>query len=403
MLLKEHEIYKGFYYCPFANETIVHPIGEAISLRTNKKLPKWYDKNNNMVKILIHHDNNVKYMNLPTLVGRMFINVPEQLKNKKICIYQDSDDKYDMSNLKWCTYKEVQEIAFNKKRDFFKQKFKLPDYINNLDFYDKEPIKCEFKPGYYYIPFTKAAIVINKNGDLFNLETNLEHPCTIDKKGYKVTQLGSDNFKSTWRVHRIVGLIFIKKPIQFKDISFQQLEINHKNCNKIDNLVDNLEWTTTYENMRHAWGNNLVNTNKIVLVRNILTNEVREIFSISECAKEFKLDNSVFHQHLNSSSAGRIIRYNNVFQLKEKFTTWPDKLMTEVYFNKFRPFCRFVFINTITNETLLFFSLPDACKYLKLNINTLKNNKTRHGLNKSTNNWLYITFKEYLDDKGKEI
>lgn len=155
--------------------------------------------------------------------------------------------------------------------------------------------------------------------------------------------------------------------------------------------------------MKHAWGNNLVNTNKIVLVRNILTNEVREIFSISECAKEFKLDNSVFHQHLNSSSAGRIIRYNNVFQLKEKFTTWPDKLMTEVYFNKFRPFCRFVFINTITNETLLFFSLPDACKYLRLNINTLKNNKTRHGLNKSTNNWLYITFKEYLDDKGKEI
>ena len=43
------------------------------------------------------------------------------------------------------------------------------------------------------------------------------------------------------------------------------------------NNYKNLEWVTLEENMKHAWINNLVNTNKIVLVRNILTNEVREI------------------------------------------------------------------------------------------------------------------------------
>lgn len=400
MLLKEHEIYKGFYYCPFANETIVHPIGEAISLRTNKKLPKWYDKKSNMIKILVHYDNTVKYMNLPTLIGRMFVSVPEQLKNKKICIYQDSDDKYDMSNLKWCTYKEVQEISFNKKRDFFKQKFKLPDYINNVNFYDKEPIECKFKPGYYYIPFTKAAIVINKNGDLFNLETNKDHPFTINKKGYKVTQLGSDNFKSTWQVHRILGILFIKKPSVYKNISFNKLEINHKNCIKLDNNIDNLEWVTTYENMKHAWNNNLIKINKIVLVRNIITNEIKEYFSISECAKEFKISESVFHQHLHSTSAGRIIKYNCVFQLKEKYNNWPNKLMIMVNFNQFRPFCRFVFINLLTSEKLLFFSIPDACKYLNLSINIVKNNKIRYGINKTINNWIYITFQEYLN-QGK--
>ena len=300
-------------------------------------------------------------------------------------------------NLKDFTHREIQKIYFNKKREYFKEKYNLPEYLEDIDSYNQKPIECPFKENYYYIPFTKSPIVIDKNGNLFNLEKNKEHPFTINKKGYKVTQLGSDSFKVTWQVHRLVGLLFVQKPSKFIDLSFDDLQINHKDCDKTNNNYKNLEWVTLIENMKHAWENNLVNTNKIVLVRNILTNEVREIFSISECAKEFKIDNSVFYQHVNSSSAGRIIRYNNVFQLKEKFITWPDKLMTEVYFNKFRPFCRFVFINLVTKQTMIFFSLPEACSYLNLNINILKNNKTRYNTSKPLNNWIYISFEEYLN------
>lgn len=302
-------------------------------------------------------------------------------------------------NLKDFNHKEIQEIYFNQKRKQFKEKYKLPEYLIDVDSYNQKPIECLFKKDYYYIPFTKSPIVIDKNGNLFNLEKNKEHPFTINKKGYKVTQLGSDSFKSTWQVHRLVGLLFVQKPFKFLDLSFDDLQINHKDCNKANNNYKNLEWVTLQENMEHAWKNNLVNSNKIVLVRNILTNEVREIFSISQCAKEFKIDNSIFHQHINSSSAGRIIRYNSVFQLKEKFITWPDKLMTEVEFNKFRPFCRFVFINTVTKQTLIFFSIPEACKYLNLNINVLKNNKTRYGIDKPTDNWIYITYDQFLNQR----
>lgn len=401
MQLQEHEIYKGYYYCPFANETIVHPIGEAISLRTNKKLGKWYDNKQNVIKILLHNNGSNKFMTLPLVIAKMFIPIPDNLKNKKIFILQLSNDKYDVSesNLKWCTCQDVQKLSFVKKRNQYKEKFNLPDYIDNIDFYNNEPIECKFKEGYYYIPFTKAPIVINKEGILFNLETNKEHIYRINKKGYKVTELGTDNFKSTWLIHRIVGLIFIKKPDKYKKLPFKELEINHKNCIKTENIINNLEWVTTYDNMKHAWENNLVNTNKIVLARNILTNQVKEIFSISECANEFKIDPSIFNHHINSSSVGRIIRFNHVFQLKENFINWPDKLMIVTDYNKFRPVCRFVFINKNTKESLLFFSLPDACKYLNLNINILKNNKTRYNTNKHTNNWIYISFEEYLNRK----
>lgn len=305
-------------------------------------------------------------------------------------------------NLKEFSYKEIQKIYFNRKRIFLKEKFNLPNYIEDVDLFNQKPIECLVKKNYYYIPFTKAPIVIDKNGNLFNLEKNKEHPYTLNKKGYKVTQLGSDSFKVTWQVHRLVGLLFIKKPFKFINLSFNDIQINHKDCNKTNNNYKNLEWVTLIENMKHAWKNNLVNTNKIVLVRNIVTNDTEEIFSISECAKKYKLDMSIFYQHLISNSSGRITRFNNVFQLKEKFISWPNKLMTEVYFNKFRPFCRFVFINILTKETLIFFSLQEACKYLNLNINILKNNKTRYGINKSTNNWIYISFEEYLNEKEEK-
>lgn len=52
-------------------------------------------------------------------------------------------------------------------------------------------------------------------------------------------------------VHRLVALAFIEKP--FKDV-----EVNHKDGNKLNNNVNNLEWVTKSENNIHARRLNLV-------------------------------------------------------------------------------------------------------------------------------------------------
>lgn len=57
--------------------------------------------------------------------------------------------------------------------------------------------------------------------------------------------------KRAERIHLLVAKYFLKKPEN-------TTEINHIDGNKINNKVNNLEWTTHRENIIHAYKNNLM-------------------------------------------------------------------------------------------------------------------------------------------------
>lgn len=63
----------------------------------------------------------------------------------------------------------------------------------------------------------------------------------------------SKNKKSVPRsIHSLVAKAFLKKETHHQCV-------NHKDCNKENNHVDNLEWVTTKENVKHAYDNGLFN------------------------------------------------------------------------------------------------------------------------------------------------
>lgn len=70
---------------------------------------------------------------------------------------------------------------------------------------------------------------------------------TVSNRGYKMVHLRSaikgPKFLS---VHRLVGKHFIPNPEN-------KPEINHKDGNKLNNKIVNLEWVTRTENFRHAF------------------------------------------------------------------------------------------------------------------------------------------------------
>jgi len=57
------------------------------------------------------------------------------------------------------------------------------------------------------------------------------------------------------KIHKLIALYFIPNP-------FNKLTVNHKDCNKTNNNIDNLEWATQKENIRHAWQNGLCELNR---------------------------------------------------------------------------------------------------------------------------------------------
>lgn len=65
-----------------------------------------------------------------------------------------------------------------------------------------------------------------------------------DKDGYKRVSLTCDGKLVTFQVHRLVAEAFIPNPKN-------KAEVNHKDSNKKNNHLDNLEWNTRQENARH--------------------------------------------------------------------------------------------------------------------------------------------------------
>jgi hypothetical protein len=64
-------------------------------------------------------------------------------------------------------------------------------------------------------------------------------------RGYELVSLKKNGKQTTRQVHRLVAETFIPNPLN-------KPQINHKDCNKENNHINNLEWVTDKENKEHA-------------------------------------------------------------------------------------------------------------------------------------------------------
>ena len=99
-----------------------------------------------------------------------------------------------------------------------------------------------------------------------------------DKGGYKFIGLWNDGKKKNFKVHRLVIEAF--NPVE----GMNNLDCNHKDEDKTNNRLENLEWLTRKENLNHGTHNQKIAEAHSVRILCVELN--REFESISAAAKE---------------------------------------------------------------------------------------------------------------------
>lgn len=147
--------------------------------------------------------------------------------------------------------------------------------------------KYELKFDYY----------VTDDGRIWSARTQKFLTPQYDKNGYvKVQMRSTDNCSHRYSVHRLVLENF--KPVE----GMEKLQVNHKDGDKTNNHLSNLEWTTCKENIQHAIQKGLradingaakLTSEQVIEIYRRARNGERNI----DLAKEF---------HINPDQVGRI-------------------------------------------------------------------------------------------------
>jgi len=96
---------------------------------------------------------------------------------------------------------------------------------------------------------------VTVDGDVYSHISNKFLKPNIGKNGYGLVTLCDKEKRCSHYIHRLVATAYIDKPSD-------DLVVNHKDGDKLNNRVSNLEWVTYSENLDHAYYTSLRSTSR---------------------------------------------------------------------------------------------------------------------------------------------
>ena len=111
------------------------------------------------------------------------------------------------------------------------------------------------------IPNYEGLYQISNLGNIFNVKRNKIKKQTINKEGYYYVMLSKKGKKTYFLVHRLVAQVFLDKS-KYKCVNKDDniiLVVNHKDENKLNNNLNNLEWCTNKYNVIYSNKRNKIN------------------------------------------------------------------------------------------------------------------------------------------------
>lgn len=96
-----------------------------------------------------------------------------------------------------------------------------------------------------WVPGYESIYQISSDGKVWNVKSGATLRGNVNSHGYVVVSLTKDGVKKDCKLHRLLALAFLPNPNDFDCV-------NHKDGDKLNNSLDNLEWCTKGYNNRHA-------------------------------------------------------------------------------------------------------------------------------------------------------
>lgn len=115
---------------------------------------------------------------------------------------------------------------------------------------------------------------VDTNGNVYSLITNSSRRRKIlkpyYKNGYLAVNLYKDRICKHFYIHRLVAETFLENKKGYK-------EVNHIDCNKTNNSIDNLEWCNRKQNLQHSYENGLKRQGECHGMSKLKIDDIKEI------------------------------------------------------------------------------------------------------------------------------
>lgn len=136
---------------------------------------------------------------------------------------------------------------------------------------------------------------VSTKGKIRNIKTGRILKTRINSRGYEQVCLHTNNIQHTKKIHRLVASTYLQDDTN--DINYDMLDINHKDGNKLNNSVDNLEYCSRKYNLEHAVATGLKREPNRIKIKNVETGKIYN--SINDCSIDTGCDRSHIRKYLD--------------------------------------------------------------------------------------------------------
>lgn len=183
---------------------------------------------------------------------------------------------------------------------------------------------------------------VNEKGEVFSVITDRFLTGSVNPDGYLNFRLKCDNGTTkTIGLHRLM-LISMSPRAGSED-----LVSNHKDGDKGNNSLDNLEWATYTENAEHAGRFGLTSKCLPVVVKDVVTGKTEKYPSLLKCAKEIGISKDAVAYRIKTDGQ-RVFPEGKLYKLEKSTTPWVEKSTCERYGRSIAIFVKDVFTGTVT-------------------------------------------------------